>query len=33
LYTKKDVGETMEVTFYRQGAKKTVNLKLTKESF
>lgn len=33
LYTKKDVGETMEVAFYRQGTKKTVNLKLTEETF
>jgi serine protease Do len=33
LYTKKEIGDEMEVTFYRQGTKKTVTMKLTKETF
>ncbi|MFC3886326.1 S1C family serine protease [Bacillus songklensis] len=33
LYTKKEIGDEMEVTFYREGKKKTVTMKLAKETF
>jgi serine protease Do len=33
LYTKKSIGDTMKVTFYRDGEKHTVTMKLEKESF
>lgn len=33
LYTKKSIGDTMKVTFYRDGKKHTVTMKLEKESF
>jgi serine protease Do len=33
LYTKKSIGDTMKVTFYRDGKKHTVTIKLEKESF
>ncbi|MBA2874360.1 S1C family serine protease [Thermaerobacillus caldiproteolyticus] len=33
LYTKKSIGDKMTVTFYRDGEKRTVTMKLTKESF
>ncbi|ANB58316.1 PDZ domain protein [Anoxybacillus sp. B7M1] len=32
LYTKKAIGDNMKVTFYRNGKKETVTMKLTKES-
>lgn len=32
LYNRKQIGDTMKVTFYRDGKKKTVTLKLTKQS-
>jgi serine protease Do len=33
LYTKKSVGEQMEVTFYRDGKKRTITMKLAPESY
>jgi serine protease Do len=33
LYTKKSIGDKMKVTFYRDGEKRTVTMKLAKESF
>jgi serine protease Do len=33
LYTKKSIGDEMKVTFYRDGEKRTVTMKLAKESF
>lgn len=33
LYTKKTIGDEMKVTFYRDGKKETVTMKLAKESF
>jgi serine protease Do len=33
LYTEKAIGDTMKVTFYRDGKKHTVTMKLAKESF
>jgi serine protease Do len=33
LYTEKSIGDTMKVTFYRDGKKQTVTMKLAKESF
>ncbi len=33
LYTQKSIGDDMKVTFYRDGKKETVTMKLTKESF
>jgi serine protease Do len=33
LYTKKSIGDQMKVTFYRDGKKHTVTMKLAKESF
>jgi serine protease Do len=32
LYNRKQIGDTMKVTFYRDGHKKTVTMKLTKQS-
>ncbi|TYR80280.1 PDZ domain-containing protein [Priestia megaterium] len=32
LYIEKEIGDTMKVTFYRQGTKKSVEVKLTRES-
>lgn len=33
LYTKKSIGDRMEVTFYRDGEKRTVTMKLARESY
>lgn len=33
LYTKKSIGDKMKVTFYRDGKKHTVTMKLERESF
>ncbi|BDG45399.1 putative serine protease YyxA [Parageobacillus caldoxylosilyticus] len=33
LYTKKSIGDEMKVTFYRDGEKRTVTMKLARESF
>ncbi|WP_111644834.1 S1C family serine protease [Paranoxybacillus vitaminiphilus] len=33
LYTEKSIGDEMKVTFYREGKKQTVTMKLAKESF
>ncbi len=33
LYTKKSIGDRMEVTFYRDGKKRTVTMKLARESY
>jgi serine protease Do len=33
LYTEKNIGDTMKVTFYRQGKKQTVDLQLAEETF
>ncbi|HZG59108.1 MAG TPA: trypsin-like peptidase domain-containing protein [Anoxybacillus sp.] len=33
LYTEKSIGDKMKVTFYREGKKQTVTMKLAKESF
>jgi serine protease Do len=33
LYTEKTIGDKMKVTFYREGKKQTVTMKLAKESF
>ncbi|NNV07294.1 S1C family serine protease [Geobacillus sp. C56-T2] len=33
LYTKKSIGDRMDVTFYRDGKKRTVTLKLARESY